>query len=1023
MRLLKRYGARLPGGLQGGLRAGRRRSRTSAGSRRWTATGAVAVHALRAAGGGAGDVRFKVYREGGPVALSTALPILQRMGVDVVDENVYDVRRADGTVTFVHDFGFRLRLPTTVPEQDVDARAVRGRRSSRCGAVTPSPTASTRWSPAAGMDWRAGRGAARVRQVPAPGGLDVQQRVRRAVRGREPGHRRAAGRAVRDAPRPGARRRPRGATATSSSTQIARGARRGREPRPGPHPALVPRADHCDAAHQLVPARRRRRAATRTPRSSSTRARSRTCPKPLPAVRDLGLLAAGRGRAPAVRRGRARRACAGRTAARTSAPRCSGWSRRRRSRTRSSCRPARRAASSSRTRRPTRPTARPCWPRASRATACSSSALLDVTDNLVDGAVVPPADVVRHDGDDPYLVVAADKGTATFSDIANEISRRARLLARRRVRLRRVGGLRPQGDGHHRARRVGVGASATSASSASTRRRRTSPSSASATCPATCSATACCSREHIRLVAAFDHRHVFLDPTPDAAVSFAERRRLFELPRSSWADYDASLISAGGGVFTRGRRSRSRSRPRCARRSACADDVAALTPAELIRAILRAPVDLLWNGGIGTYVKATTRDPRRRRRQGERRGARRRAPSCAAGSSARAATSASPSWAGSRQRARGVRHQHRRDRQLGRASTPPTTRSTSRSCSTRRVRDGRADREASATALLAEMTDEVAALVLADNYDQNVMLGNARAQAGAMLPVHQRMIRALEAARRARPRARVPARRPARSTRCGAAGRRADARRSSPCSSAYVKLRAHRGPARDRRCRTSRGPARCCASTSRRRSSSGSTTGSTRTRCTARSSPPTSSTTSSTGPAPRSCSARSRRPAPTPTTPCAPTRSSASVFGLASLWERINALDDRGPDRRRSTRCGWSRAGVLDRGARWMLSRRVGSHRRRRRDRPTSPRVARRCCPQVPVDAARRRARAARRRARADVHRRRCAAEDVADEVAALLDGSRCSTSSRSPRRPAPRRATSRGSTTCSPTATTSTRS
>ena len=121
----------------------------------------------------------------------------------------------------------------------------------------------------------------------------------------------------------------------------------------------------------------------------------------------------------------------------------------------------------------------------------------------------------------------------------------------------------------------GSRSSGTSASWATTPRPRTSPSSASATCPVTCSATACCSREHIRLVAAFDHRHIFIDPNPDAATSYAERRRLFELPRSSWADYDTELISAGGGVYPRTAKSipinaadarrRSASRPRSPR--------------------------------------------------------------------------------------------------------------------------------------------------------------------------------------------------------------------------------------------------------------------------------------------------------------------------------------------------------------------------------------------------------------------------------------------------------------------------
>ena len=121
------------------------------------------------------------------------------------------------------------------------------------------------------------------------------------------------------------------------------------------------------------------------------------------------------------------------------------------------------------------------------------SGLLDVTDNLVDGKTVPPPDVVRHDGDDSYLVVAADKGTAKFSDIANEVAAVVRLLARRRVRLRRLGRLRPQGDGDHREGRVGERQAALPRAGRRHADARSSPSSASATCPATCSATACCS--------------------------------------------------------------------------------------------------------------------------------------------------------------------------------------------------------------------------------------------------------------------------------------------------------------------------------------------------------------------------------------------------------------------------------------------------------------------------------------------------------------------------------------------------
>ncbi len=186
--------------------------------------------------------------------------------------------------------------------------------------------------------------------------------------------------------------------------------------------------------------------------------------------------------------------------------------------------------------------------------------------------------------------------------------------------------------------------------------------------------------EHIRLVAAFDHRHIFVDPDPDAAASFAERRRLFELPRSSWGDYDTALISKGGGVFPRTVKS-IQVTPQMRAALGIEDGVKAVTPYELIRAVLKSPVDLLWNGGIGTYIKSSiennaevgdkANDPSGWT-----------APSCAARSSARAETSASPSSAASSSRAAAASSTPTSSTTPA-ASTPPTTRSTSRSCSTR----------------------------------------------------------------------------------------------------------------------------------------------------------------------------------------------------------------------------------------------------------------------------------------------------------------------------------------------------
>lgn len=230
--------------------------------------------------------------------------------------------------------------------------------------------------------------------------------------------------------------------------------------------------------------------------------------------------------------------------------------------------------------------------------------LLDITDNIVAGRIVPPAEVVRHDGDDPYLVVAADKGTASFSDIANGLAIDHGFWL---------------GDAFASGGSVGydhkgMGITARGAWESVKRHFR----ALGRDCQAedfTCIGIGDMSGDvfgngmllsrHTRLLAAFDHRHVFLDPDPDPAASFAERERLFKLPRSSWADYDARLISAGGGVYPRTLKSIPVG-AQVRRALGLEDGVDHLPPEALISAILRAPVDLFWNGGIGTYVKAAT---------------------------------------------------------------------------------------------------------------------------------------------------------------------------------------------------------------------------------------------------------------------------------------------------------------------------------------------------------------------------------------------------------------------------------
>ncbi len=367
------------------------------------------------------------------------------------------------------------------------------------------------------------------------------------------------------------------------------------------------------------------------------------------------------------------------------------------------------------------------------------SGLLDVTDNRVGGAIVPPVDVVRHDPDDSYLVVAADKGTATFSDIANAKAQEYGFWLDDAFAS---GG--SAGYDHK-----GMGITARGAWE-SVKRHFREMGHDTQTQDFTCVGVGDMSgdvfgngmllSEHIRLVAAFDHRHVFVDPTPDAASSFRERRRLFDLTRSSWDDYDRSLISAGGGVFERSAKSVPVS-PEMAAALSIDPSVRSLTPAELMRAILLAKVDLLWNGGIGTYVKAT---PEANAEVGDRANDAIRVN----GRELRCRVVGEGGNLGCTQLGRIEAAQNGI-----RINTDAIDNSAGVDTSDHEVNIkillGELVRAGDMTlkqrnALLVSMTDEVAAQVLRDNYEQNVLLGNARAQELPMLPVHQRFIHHLE---------------------------------------------------------------------------------------------------------------------------------------------------------------------------------------------------------------------------------------------------------------------------------------
>ncbi|MDQ2755675.1 MAG: NAD-glutamate dehydrogenase [Actinomycetota bacterium] len=367
------------------------------------------------------------------------------------------------------------------------------------------------------------------------------------------------------------------------------------------------------------------------------------------------------------------------------------------------------------------------------------SGLLDLTDNLVSGEVVPPASVVRHDPDDTYLVVAADKGTASFSDIANSLAQDygfwlddAFASGGSEGYDHKVMGITARGAWEsvkRHFRELGVDTQSQDVTVVGI-----------GDMSGDVFGNGMLLSPHIRLVAAFDHRHVFLDPTPDAASSYAERQRLFELPRSSWADYDTSLLSDGGGIHARAAKSVPVT-PEVARALDLPSGTRSMTPSELIHAILLAPVDLLWNGGIGTYVKSGTES---HDDVGDRAGDAIRVD----GAQLRVRVVGEGGNLGLTQLGRieaaqaGVRvNTDAIDNSAGVDTSDHEV--NIKILLTDLVREGDLTLK-QRNSLLHSMTDEVAAQVLRDNYEQNVLLGNARAQEHAMLPVHQRLIHWLE---------------------------------------------------------------------------------------------------------------------------------------------------------------------------------------------------------------------------------------------------------------------------------------
>jgi len=370
--------------------------------------------------------------------------------------------------------------------------------------------------------------------------------------------------------------------------------------------------------------------------------------------------------------------------------------------------------------------------------------LLDVTDNLVDRTVVAPPGVVRHDNDDPYLVVAADKGTAAFSDVANELADEYGYWL--------GDAFASGGSAGYDHKEMGI---TSRGAWVSVRAHFRAMGVDADTAPVTVVGIGDMSgdvfgngmlrSQHLRLIAAFDHRHLFIDPEPDPAASYEERLRLFRLPRSSWADYDPASISAGGGVYGRDAKSVPIS-PEV--RRVLDLDAEMLTPDEVVSAILRASVDLMWNGGIGTFVKASTET---HAEVGDRANDAIRIDA----TQLRCKVVAEGGNLGLTQRARveyaltNLPFGHGTG---GRVNTDAIDNSAGVDCSDHEVnikillRDAivsgtlRADER---DALLTAMADKVAALVLADNEAQTNALAIAAVEAASLIGVHARQMERL----------------------------------------------------------------------------------------------------------------------------------------------------------------------------------------------------------------------------------------------------------------------------------------
>ena len=533
--------------------------------------------------------RMRVYRKGTPIALAELLPMLGHVGLQALDEHPVPVRDRRRRV-----------LPLRHRCACAGGRGVDGRRHAEVRRTFEELLAGevesdgfNRLVLVAGVDGGAGQRAALLRQVRPSDRVHVQP-------GLHPGDAGPAAACCRDCwsscSRPGST--PMSTRATGSRRSPSPSRICSRRSMPCRHSTTTASAA-CSSPSSAPPCAPAPSRASRRWRSSSTRSQIPDMPAPRPAheifvcsSRVEGVhLRGGRDRQRRSAVERPSRGLSHRGARSGEGP--DGEERG----DRAGRAPREGSSSSGRSRR-----RRSSATKASSATACSCAGCSTSPTTSSARPSCRHRARIRYDDDDPYLVVAADKGTATFSDTANAVAaeydfwlgdafasggsagydHKAMAITARgaweSVRSHaRVLGMDADLD---ELTVVGVGDMSGDVFGNGMLRS-----------------------SHLKLVAAFDHRHVFVDPNPDPAISFAERKRLFDTPRSSWADYDPTLISEGGGVFPRTAKSIDIT-PQM--REALAITAERLTPTELIKAVLKAPVDLLWNGGIGTYVKAAS---------------------------------------------------------------------------------------------------------------------------------------------------------------------------------------------------------------------------------------------------------------------------------------------------------------------------------------------------------------------------------------------------------------------------------